>query len=77
MYTLLGKIRTSVYTQLHQSEPAYMSSNTYNFAALPDFRHTQIITYKRIVRVLATRSSPSNHIKISHYDPDPLLDLIH
>ena len=27
--------------------------------------------------MLATRSSPSDHIKISHYDLDPLLDLIH
>jgi len=27
--------------------------------------------------VLATRSSPLDHINMSHYDPDPLLDLIH
>ena len=50
---------------------------TYNFATLLDFRHTQIITYKRIIHVLATRSSSLNHIKIIHYDPDPLLDLNH
>ena len=37
----------------------------------------QFNTYTRIICVLATRSSPLDHINMSHYDPDPLLDLIH
>ena len=58
--------------QLHQSELAYMSLITYNFGAVADFMDTQIITYTKIIRMLATRSSSSNHIKIIHSDPDPL-----
>ena len=37
----------------------------------------QINTYTRIIYVLAPRSSPSDHINMSHYDPDPILVLIH
>ena len=73
MHTLLGRVEPvciSNFTKVNQHICQQLLID--NFATLPDFRHTQIITYTRIIHMLTTRSSPSNHIKISHYDPDPL-----
>ena len=73
MHTLLGRAEQACIRNFtKENQRICHQLLTYNFVALLDFRHTQIIIYTRIIHKLAIISSPPDHIKISHYDLDPL-----
>ena len=52
---------------------------TYNFVSIPEFKHSQIITYKgqNVCSQKGLAYPLSDLIMLNHYDPDPSLGLIH
>jgi len=80
LHTLLGRAKPAcICTFSKVNQCIDMQILTYNFVSIPEFKHSQIITYKgqNVCSQKGLAYPLSDLIMLNHYDPDPSLGLIH